>query len=581
MRERRAHGVGRVLAAALLAATTAAAQGPPAPPAPPADGTQPLDPDVRAVVDSIESGPLMATIRFLASNRLEGREAGERGLEVAADYLVSRFQALGARPVGGEGFRQSFRLRYRFLTEDEQFSVAREVGAGLSRREFELRRDFVPFAFSEEGEVEAPLAFAGYGIVAPEFGWDDYAALGKQGARGKIVVVFRNEPDQDGEHGRDFFDGKETTLHASLRQKAREAAAHGAVGLIVVDGPASQEVLENPSSSAALRTRITEAQRELERDDPDRPRTRPDIPGHDAPLGVVAVHASQELLRWLDRERDWAALQQQMDDDRKPAALDFPDASARIVHDVYTELRDTANVLAVVPGSDPELREEYVLVGGHYDHVGKDDRNDDIYNGADDNASGTATVVAVAEAFAALEEPPRRSTIFVAFAAEEKGLLGSDWFARNPPVPLENIVAAINLDMVGRNDEGEISIVGRDMMPELAGIFDRYAGEVGLTLNDDAGAGAGRSDNASLWLGGIPTVSLFSGTHEDYHEPSDTADKIVPGKVRAVARLAFLVAWEIAADRTVPPELKVPAGPWKPIAPDSRIESAAAEEGGS
>jgi len=134
--------------------------------------------------------------------------------------------------------------------------------------------------------------------------------------------------------------------------------------------------------------------------------------------------------------------------------------------------------------------------------------------------------------------------------------------------------------MVGRNDEDEISIVGRDMMPDYAALFDRWAPRAGLQLNDDAGAGAGRSDNASLWLAGVPTVSLFSGTHEDYHEPSDTADKIVPGKVQAVARLSFLVAHEIATGAVTPEALRVPDGPWKPIAPESRIAGRGGNGGG-
>jgi len=565
-----------ILAAALLAVPA----GTPQAQDPPKTGDLKLAPELRAVVDGIESAPILATIGFLASNRLEGREAGERGLEVAADYLVSRFKALGMSPPGAEGFEQEFRLRYRFLTENARFSVTRGIESAESRREFRVRADWVPFAFSEIGEVSAPLVFAGYGIVAPEFGWDDYAALGKQGARGKIVVVLRHEPDREGKAGRGFFDGSEMTRHAAFRQKARVAAGQCALGLIVVDGPAGDEVLSNPSSSAALRTVMTEEQRALDRDDEERPRARADIEGHDRPLGIVAIHASQELLRWLDGGRDWAALQESMDEQRRPAAFGFADTTARIVHEVHTEYRDTSNVMAVLPGSDPELRDEYVLVGGHYDHEGKDPRNGDIYNGADDNASGTATVIAVAEAFAALPTPPARSLICLAFSAEEKGLLGSDWFARNPPVPLENIVAAINLDMVGRNDEGEISLVGRDMMPDFAAIFDRFAARSGLTLNDDAGAGAGRSDNASLWLGGVPTMSLFSGTHEDYHEPSDTAGKIVPGKVQAVARLAFLVAHEIATGATTPEALKIPDGPWDPIAPESRIVENDGIEGG-
>jgi Zn-dependent M28 family amino/carboxypeptidase len=161
------------------------------------------------------------------------------------------------------------------------------------------------------------------------------------------------------------------------------------------------------------------------------------------------------------------------------------------------------------------------------------------------------------------------------------GLLGSNWFVHHPPVELEQVVAAVNLDMVGRNDEDEISVVGRSETPDLVALFDRFAGTVGLKLNDDAGGGAGRSDNASLWQAGIPTASLFSGTHDDYHEPSDTAGKIVPGKVERAARLSFLVMHAIASGDSTPEALRVPDGPWDPIAPPGRVGKAKDATGGA
>ena len=522
----------------------------------------------RAAMERIRARSILPTIRFLASNALEGREAAERGERIAADYLVSRFQAAGIEPGTKEGFLQRFDLRWRVLGPDASFATRQTKGDATRRRDWEPGRDFVPLTFSEEGEVEAPVVFAGFGIEAPEYGWDDYAALGRDGARGKIVMIFRHEPDEEGETQPDRFDGREMTLHASLRQKARVAAAHGAVGLILIDDPLLHDIREDPSTR--WRT-LTDEDRALPADDPVRFRGRPDTRDGNSPLDIVAVHATQEILRWLDPDRDWKGLQQQMVDEWKPRTLDFPGVSARIVHQVESTYRSATNVVGLVRGSDPELSEEYVLIGGHYDHVGKDEDTGEIYNGADDNASGTAAVVAVAEAFATLDPPPARSLLFVGWSAEEKGLLGSDWFVHHPPVDLENIVAAINLDMVGRNDEDEISIVGRTETPDLVALFDRYAGEVGLTLNDDAGAGASRSDNASLWMAGIPTISLFSGTHEDYHEPSDTASKIIGSKVERAARLSFLVMSAIAGGDVTPEPLMVPAGPWDPVAPPSRI----------
>lgn len=510
---------------------------------------------------------IMPAIRFLASPRLEGREAGERGAEIAADYLVSRFQAAGLQPGSKEGFLQRFDLVRRVLAPEVEFTLTRSAEGGTASRKLALRTDWMPFNFSEVGVVEAPVVFAGYGIVAPEYGWDDYAALGPRGARGKIVIVFRHEPDEEGVAGNKFFDGREMTLHASFRQKARVALERGAAGLIVVDDPLNHEPLPNPSSSLSRWTILTDEERLLSRDDPKRPRGRTGIEQEDRPLGIVAALGSQEVLRWLDGRRDWKSLQRELDASRKSTAFALPDVTARLVHRYEESRQTTSNVVALLPGSDPELSKEYVVIGGHYDHLGKDDERDRLYPGADDNASGTAVVVAVADAFAALPDAPARSLLFVAWGAEEMGLLGSAHFIHKPPVPVDRMVAAINLDMVGRNKETEISIVGRSETPDLAAIFDRHAPTVGFALNDDAGAGASRSDNASMWLGGVPTVSLFSGTHEDYHEPGDTADRVLPGKVERTARLTFLVAHELASATTTPKRLDVPAGPWAAIAP--------------
>ncbi len=553
----------------LTGATAALAQPPPAGrrPEPPAVAPEHLDAAAEAAVQGIRADRIAASIRFLASPRLEGREAGERGCEVAADYLVSRFQDAGLRPGSKEGYLQRFDLVRRTLAPEAELTLRRKTAGSEAERTFAVKSDWVPLDFSEVGSIDAPLVFAGYGIVAPEYKWDDYAALGKNGVRGKVVVVLRHEPDEEGSAGSRFFEGREMTLHASLRQKARVAAARGAVGMLVVDDPLVHEVKSNPSSSLAGWAILSPEERALPKDDPKRPRGSTRIDGVAEPLGLLAAHASQELLRWLAPERDWKALQKEMDTSRRSAAFAIPAVTLRFVHAYEEERQSTANVLAILPGSDPVLAKEYVVIGGHYDHLGKSRTTGEIHHGADDNASGTSAVVAVAEAFAALPQAPARSLLFVGWGAEEKGLLGSAYFVRHPAVPLEQIVAGVNLDMVGRNKETEMSVVGRTETPDLVALFDRFAPGVGLVLNDDAGAGAGRSDNGSLWLGGVPTASLFSGTHEDYHRPGDTADKVLSSKVERAARLTFLVAYEVAQGKTTPAPLDVPSGPWKPIAP--------------
>jgi hypothetical protein len=526
-----------------------------------------LPPEIASAYGTIRGDRILPNVRFLASPRLEGRESGTRGCEVAADFLSSAYQAAGLAPGSKEGYLQSYDLVRRTLGRDAELTVKRNVAGASAARALAVRTEWLPFGFSEVGTVEAPVVFAGYGIVAKEFGWDDYASLPPGGVKGKIVLVFRHEPDENGTAGSKFFDGREMTLHASLRQKAREAAARGALGLIVVDDPGNHDAAAAPSSSLSRWTIPTEEERKLAKDDPKRPRGRPTIQRDDEPLGLLAALASQEILRVLDAGRDWSATQQEMDASRKPKAFAVPNITVKMVHAFDVERDPTANVLAVLPGSDPVLSKEYVLIGGHYDHVGKSETTGEIHPGADDNASGTAAVLAVAQAFAALPKAPARRLLFASWSGEEMGLLGSERFVRKPAIPLDRIVAAINLDMVGRNKEGEISVVGRTETPDLVALFERFAPQVGFALNDDAGAGAGRSDNGSLWLGGIPTASLFSGTHEDYHQPEDTWDKVLPEKVARAARLSFLVAYEVASGKSTPKRLDVPTGPWKPLAP--------------
>lgn len=529
-----------------------------------------LPPEIASAYGTIRGDRILPTVRFLASPRLEGRETGTRGCEIAADFLSSAYQAAGLEPGSKEGYLQSYDLVRRTLGREAELTVKRTVGGATAARTLAVRTQWLPFGFSEVGTVEAPVVFAGYGIAAKEFGWDDYAALPSGGVKGKIVLVFRHEPDENGSAGSKFFEGKEMTLHASLRQKAREAAARGALGLIVVDDPANHEATPNPSSSLSRWTLLSDEERKLAKDDPKRPRGRATIEHDDEPLGILAALASQDLLRLLDPGRDWKALQQEMDSSRKPKGFAVPELTVKMVHAFDLERTPTANVLALLPGSDPVLSKEYVLIGGHYDHLGKDETSGEIHPGADDNASGTSAVLAVAQAFAALPKAPARSVLFAAWSGEEMGLLGSERFVRKPAVPLDKIVASINLDMVGRNKEGEISVVGRTETPDLVALFDRFAPQVGIALNDDAGAGAGRSDNGSLWLGGVPTASLFSGTHEDYHQPEDTWDKILPEKIARAARLSFLVAYEVASGKTTPKRLDVPTGPWKPLAPAAK-----------
>jgi Zn-dependent M28 family amino/carboxypeptidase len=213
------------------------------------------------------------------------------------------------------------------------------------------------------------------------------------------------------------------------------------------------------------------------------------------------------------------------------------------------------NVMARLEGSDPALRDEYVVIGGHYDHVGYGHTGSltgawgQIHPGADDNASGTAAILAVAEALARAPQRPRRSILFMHFTAEEKGLMGSRWFVEHPTVPVAKMLAMINLDMVGRNDPAQLSVNGDAAAAGLDALIQRIAEqELGLQINHDAGSGIDRSDQWAFALKGVPAVAFFSGEHDDYHRPSDIPARIVPDKLERVARLAALVLWRVAEE---------------------------------
>lgn len=220
---------------------------------------------------------------------------------------------------------------------------------------------------------------------------------------------------------------------------------------------------------------------------------------------------------------------------------------------VVTEDAYPPNVIAVLPGSDPQLRNEYVVLSAHFDHIGigQPIAGDSINNGADDNGTGTASLMEIAEAFAALPEAPPRSVMFLHVSGEEKGLLGSKWFSDHPTVPMDQIIADINVDMIGRNSVDSIVVIGKnysDMGETVEAVAERHP-ELGLTVSDDIWPEERfffRSDHYNFARSGVPALFFFAGVHEDYHRPSDSIEKIDTDKVERVARMIFYTAWDLA-----------------------------------
>ena len=455
-------------------------------------------------LESIRSADLMKTVEFLASPRLAGRLAGSPGYMQAAHEMAGRFRRLGLRPAGEDGFFQPLRVEYEEIGRC-QLALVRPDG---STRDLTLGPDFVARGLSGSGDVTAPVVFAGYGLSVPEKGYDDYAGLD---ARGKVVLAFKEPPP----FRMDSVGWGPATLP---RPKGITAAAHGALGLLLVSVP------DQPHPQRPIGSMLEGAGPQNERF----PRLQVDVP------------VAQEMVQSAGLEL--GALQAAIDSTKRPRSQALG-LSARVgVEARYRAQQPSVNVVGRIQGSDPALRDQVLVVGAHLDHVG---RQGGIYfPGANDNASGAAAVVAIAGAFARGGPPPKRSVLFVLFSSEESGLYGSKRFVEHPPVPLERIVAYLNLDCVGHGDSIQVGS-GRTSpkLWQLARDLDARGDR--LTVEETWGDGG--ADAAPFAEKKIPTIyfaSKFSYTY--LHLPSDQPATLNPSLYEALTRLAYRTAWVVA-----------------------------------
>ena len=437
-----------------------------------------------ALAEPISEAALHSHIAVLASDAFEGRAPGSKGEELTLEYLQRSFAAAGARPGNGESYLQAVPLVSLALAEKPSFVVR---GAEFSAT-LEHRQDMVAWTkrlVDEVAVTDSPLVFAGYGIVAPEYGWNDYEGLD---ARGKTVVVLVNDPGfATGDPA--LFTGRAMTYYGRWTYKYEEAARQGAEAVIVVHEtePASYgwAVVERGGAGERFGLRAEDGNR-----------------SRAAVEGWVTTEVAEKL--FAAAGEDFTTL--------KAAAL-RPDFEARPLGDLRADIQvrstirpvESHNVLALVPGA--RRPDEYVIFMGHWDHLGRD--GDQIFNGAVDNASGIAGLLMLAEAYAKLDPPPERSLLFVAVTAEEQGLLGSEYYGRNPVVPLEQTVAVINVD--GLNYIGptrDITVVGYGAS-ELDAFVDAAAARHDRKVMPDPRPEAGsyyRSDHFSVAKQGVPAV---------------------------------------------------------------------------
>ena len=494
----------------------------------------------RPGLDRIRINDLRADLTFLASDALEGRRSLQRGSEVAIQFLAAEFSKAGLEPVAGDSYLQPVPL-IEYRVDTSQTALALEHGA--TRRDLKYGVDF--FGGSAfEATVQGPVAFAGFGITAPEFGYDDYASLD---ARGKIVLIFDHEPQEN--DPRSIFNGKGSTRYSSALVKVLNAKKHGAIGVLF----ASEPNRKHPSPQERT-ARIPGSEQRARRLPPQT------LAESEAKLPTLSVSdaLAVELLSVTGQKP--AELQTRIDDTLKPASVVLPGTRAEMRIVIAEQRRGTSyNVLGLVEGSDPVLKRETIVFSAHYDHEGAWDGN--IYHGADDNGSGTVGVLELARAFAASPQKPKRSLLFVIFAAEERGLLGAYYYVAHPLRPLETTRAVINFDMIGRNEApsaqtsglmdigpdtaNELNLIGTINSPDYRAVVVAANRRVGLSLNykwdgDTALSIFQRSDQYPFALHDIPAVWWFTGFHPDYHQPSDTVEKINFEKMEKIVRLAYL-----------------------------------------
>jgi Zn-dependent M28 family amino/carboxypeptidase len=466
-------------------------------------------------------------VKALSAPEMEGRGAGTKGIERAAHLIEQRYKSLGLQPAGTNGYFQPFTV----ITGAElKGKNDLHVQQGSAKTELKLNQDFVPFSFSTSGSVNGPVVFAGYGASAPEFGYDDYANLD---VKGKIVLLLRYEPsgfaEKSGHAG--------LTQHSQLVTKAINARNHGAKAVVLVNGKLGQ-------GEEDLLTRFGSVSGPVD-------------------SGVVLVQVkNSEADRWFQAAgKSLAAVQEQINGATKPASFAFPEDLQLALNVSVEHAHATVNnVLAYLPGTT----DEYIILGAHYDHLGRGNFDSlapsqigQIHPGADDNASGTAGVLELARELAAAQGKPgklRRGILFMNFAGEELGLLGSAEWVTHPTNPLDKAVAMLNMDMIGRIHDDKIYIGGVGTGSSFAELLKGTQAKTHLKIDYSAG-GYASSDHTSFVAKKIPVLFFFSGLHSDYHKPSDTWEKINAGAAIRLLNLVSDVTQELAhADR---PEFKV------------------------
>ncbi len=484
-------------------------------------------------------------VNYLASDKLEGRRTGEAGATAAANYVLKQFSAIGLKPgVRSKGGKKSFMQPFSYVTGVELGKTGNEFVLELTQRDgrrikVENMLPVKPVGFSPNGSVEnARVVFAGYGITSAETKYDDYKVDGADlDVRGKVVVIFDGFPD---------FDNPQSVYRKfDARTKALIAKDHGAVGVLLI----SREEKFEDDKLTQLKYDQTLGEAAL-------------------PTFVISRNTAENI---IGTEKNALTLVEGLIAMRSDPSVktQYPhfdtDTVASFNVNLVKKLAPAYNIIGVLPGTDAKLRDEAIVIGAHYDHLGRGGQGSlapnstDVHHGADDNASGTSAIIELARKFAA-EKKNKRTILFMAFSGEEEGLLGSKAYVAAPVWPLDRTVAMLNLDMVGRLNDNKLNVGGIGSASEWKTLIEAknprqaidtssptrvslaFAPTFKLQLSED---GFGPSDHSSFYGKQIPVLFFFTGTHLDYHKPTDTADKINYRGIDEIIYYVYEIAWTI------------------------------------
>ena len=434
----------------------------------------------------ITKNELMNHIRYLSHEKREGRYPGSRGSKDAISYIVKKFKSYGVQPGANNSFIQSFNIKTGIQLGDSNFIK-------INNNLLNVNKEFIPLSFSGQGKSSGKAVFVGYGfkINNNDIIWDDYEQID---VNGKWAIIMRHSPDRE----------NKTSLyseHSSLHKKMIVARDEGAIGVLYVSQTEDKDLFP------------------LE--------YLPNYKNAEIPV----IHLSNEVSDNLFKKLGWTRkkIQQKMNSTLSPINFDLGNTIIEAKVNLALITSRAANIVGLIKSGNREFRDEYVVIGAHFDHIGygghssgsRTKKTNIIHQGADDNASGTSGLLELAQKLSSQKGRLKRSILLIGFDAEEKGLLGSNYFTENPTIPIDKIATMINMDMIGRMKDSTFTVGGVGTSPIFLDLLDSLSRQKPYKINKTL-PGFGPSDHAAFYSKNIPVLFFFSGFHDEYHTPEDT-----------------------------------------------------------